>query len=154
VRDLSLWLRPTMLDDLGLLPALVWQLRRYTEQTGIHVAFEHRGLERRFQPAEVETAAYRIVQEALTNVARHAGVGEAVVRIWLDRGRLCVQIEDRGVGFRPEAMPAEGGSSGLSGMKERAELLGGQLVVEAAPGHGARVTAELPVHLPEEAPCH
>src|SRR5262249_42628543 len=64
VRDLSLRLRPTMLDDLGLLPAVLWHFERYTAQTGVRVAFEHSGLERRFHP-DVETAAYRIVQEAL-----------------------------------------------------------------------------------------
>src|SRR5207253_4700538 len=61
-----------MLDDLGLLPALRWHCERYTAQTGVRVSLEHAGLEQRF-PADVETAAYRIVQEALTNVARHAG---------------------------------------------------------------------------------
>src|SRR5262249_43631672 len=98
VRDLSLRLRPTMLDDLGLLAALLWHLERYSAQTGVRVAFEHRGLDRRF-PAELETAAYRIIQGAVTNVARHAGVVEVVVRVWSDRDTLCIRVEDQGCGF-------------------------------------------------------
>jgi PAS domain S-box-containing protein len=143
VRDLSLRLRPTMLDDLGLLPALLWHFERYTAQTGVRVSFEHGPLPERF-PAGVETAAYRIVQEALTNVARHAGVPEAVVRLWADPGVLGVQVEDRGRGFALRAVSAA--SAGLSGMRERARLLGGRLEVVSAPGAGTRVTTELPVH--------
>jgi len=121
---------------------LVWQLQRYVAQTGIRVDLEHSGLEgKRFPPA-VETAAYRIVQEALTNVARYAGVPTAAVRLWLDQDVLHVQVEDRGAGFNGPA-PA-GVSSGLSGMQERAVLLGGQLSVESQPGAGTRLTAELP----------
>jgi signal transduction histidine kinase len=82
VRYLSLDLRPPMLDDLGLLPALIWQMKRYTTQSQVAVDFRHAGLEgRRFHP-DLETAAFRIVQEALTNVARHAGVKHAAVRLW------------------------------------------------------------------------
>ncbi len=143
VRKLSLDLRPAMLDDLGLLPALVWLLQRYTAQTSVRVEFEHHGLEQRFPPA-TETAAYRIVQEALTNVARHAGVDQAAVRMWRDQGMLYVQVEDRGAGFVPEAVLAARLSSGLVGMRERAHGLGGRLLVEARPGGGTRLTAELP----------
>jgi signal transduction histidine kinase len=150
IRDLSLRLRPTMLDDLGLLAALLWHLERYTAQTGIHVVFEHRGLERRFHPREVETGAYRIIQEALTNVARHAKVSEATVRIWLDQSLLCLQVEDRGVGFDVKAVQQAEASSGLSGMEERAVLLSGHLVVESGPGAGTCVTAELPIQGMEE----
>ena len=73
VRKLSLDLRPAMLDDLGLLPALLWHFEHYTAQTQVRVNFKHSGLEKRRFGQEVETAAYRLVQEALTNVARHAG---------------------------------------------------------------------------------
>jgi PAS domain S-box-containing protein len=144
VRDLSLRLRPTMLDDLGLLPALLWHLERYTAQTKIHVSFEHRGLERRLHPPEVETAAYRIIQEALTNIARHAGVREARVRLWRDRDRLVLRIEDQGRGFDTPAVLSGDHSSGLSGMHERAVLLGGHLTVASRPGSGTLVHAELP----------
>jgi PAS domain S-box-containing protein len=144
VRDLSLRLRPTMLDDLGLLPALVWQFERYTAQTRVDVAFEQGPLPGRFPPP-VETAAYRIIQEALTNVARHAGVADVVVRLWADEETLGLQVEDRGAGFDPHGAGAAGTSGGLSGMHERVRLLGGRLEVESAPGAGTRVTAELPL---------
>ena len=98
VRGLSLDLRPAMLDDLGLVSALVWNLDRYTAQTRIKVRLEQNLPSERFASG-IETAAYRIVQEALTNVARHAGVGEATVRLWTTGGRLYVQVQDEGVGF-------------------------------------------------------
>lgn len=144
MRDLSLRLRPTMLDDLGLLPALLWHFERYTAQTRVRVHFEHDGLGRRL-PTEVETAAYRIVQEALTNVARHAGTEEVAVRALFDRDRLFIQVEDHGAGFDAGRALAAGTSSGLSGMMERAALLGGGLDVESAPGRGTCLTAELPL---------
>lgn len=144
VRNLALDLRPAMLDDLGLLPALLWLFERYAAQTRVQVTFEHRGLGRRFLP-EVETAAYRIVQEALTNVARHAQVRQVTVRAWIDPGNLCVQIIDQGRGFDAEAPVSAGVTSGVTGMRERAGLLGGHLTVESAPGKGTRVSAELPV---------
>jgi PAS domain S-box-containing protein len=145
VDDLSLDLRPTMLDDLGLLPALLWHFDRYTAQTNVRVTFQHVGLEgRRFEP-ELETAAYRIVQEALTNVARHAGVNEVVVRTWADQKTLGVQIEDQGPGFDPEAVLAAGDTTGLPGMRDRAVLLGGQLTVESVPATGTRLTTEFPL---------
>jgi PAS domain S-box-containing protein len=144
VQRLSLDLRPTMLDDLGLLPTLLWHFERYTARTGIRVNFEHTNLNRRFDPL-VETAAYRIVQEALTNVARHAGVSEAVVRAWVNGERLGVQVADGGAGFNANAALAAGGSTGLPGMRERATLLGGRWSVESAPGAGTRVAAEFPI---------
>jgi len=144
VSDLSLDLRPSMLDDLGLLDALLWSFGRYTARTRVRVAFQHTGLEGRRFPPEIETAAYRIVQEALTNVARHAGVAEVAVRTWADQDVLGIQIEDRGRGFETEAALA-GGTTGLAGMYERAALLGGYLAVESAPGAGTRLTAELPL---------
>src|SRR5882724_8775599 len=99
VRDLSLELRPAMLDDLGLLAALRWHFERYTSQVNIKVDFNQAGLERRrFQP-EIETAAYRIVQEALTNVARHAKVERAEVNIRADDSMLRIEVRDAGVGF-------------------------------------------------------
>jgi signal transduction histidine kinase len=145
VRQMSLDLRPGMLDDLGLLPALLWHFERYAAQTGVRVDFTHAGVEGlRFAP-EVETAAYRIVQEALTNVARHARVNEARVRVRADEAILSVEIEDRGGGFNPRDALEAGTSSGLAGMGERARLLGGGLTIESAPGAGTTVTANLPL---------
>jgi signal transduction histidine kinase len=145
VRQMSLDLRPGMLDDLGLLPALLWHFERYAAQTGVRLDFTHAGVEGlRFAP-EVETAAYRIVQEALTNVARHARVNEARVRVRADEAILSVEIEDRGGGFNPRDALEAGTSSGLAGMGERARLLGGGLTIESAPGAGTTVTANLPL---------
>ncbi len=144
VQELSLSLRPSMLDDLGLLPTLAWHFNRYTDQTGVRVNFHYFGQERRFAPA-VRTAAYRIVQEALTNVARHADVTEVYVQLWVDPDVLRVQIEDEGTGFDTKGGPAAGDTSGVSGMHERAVLLGGQLTIDSAPGDGTCVIAELPL---------
>ena len=144
VREMSLDLRPAMLDDLGLLPALLWHLERFTAQTHVRVTFKHTLPEQRFAP-EIETVAYRVVQEALTNVARHAGVNEASVWLWATQDMLGLQVKDRGTGFDPEAQLADGRGSGLSGMRERVALLGGQLTIESSPGAGACLTAELPL---------
>jgi signal transduction histidine kinase len=145
VRELSLDLRPAMLDDLGVLPALLWHFERFTELSRVRVVFRHSGLEeQRFSP-EVETAAYRIVQEALTNVARHAKVAEVAVRLWVDENTLDLRIEDRGAGFDPEATLSAAASSGLAGMRERAVLLGGRLTVTSTSGGGTQVMAELPL---------
>ena len=145
VRNLSLDLRPSMLDDLGLLHALLWHLDRYTHQTQVRVTFQHDGLEeRRFAPA-LETAAFRIAQQALTNVARHAGVREVRVRVWADQEVLQLQVQDDGRGFDPGAAQAAGASSGLYGMRERALLLGGRLIINSVPGAGTCVIAEFPL---------
>jgi signal transduction histidine kinase len=143
VRERSLDLRPAMLDDLGLVPALVWHFERYAAQTKIKVAFKHAGIEgRRFAPP-VETAVYRIVQESLTNVARHSGAAEVTVRVWVAGAALGVQVEDAGAGFDPQHA-ARGYTGGLSGMRERALSVGGDLTLDTSPGGGTRVICELP----------
>ncbi len=140
-RELSLDLRPATLDHLGLRAALHRLFRHYTSQTNIRVNFTHEGLDnRRFKP-ELETAAFRIVQEGLTNIARHAGSDEAGVSIYALPDRLTIEIEDHGVGFDPSDIFAVGQSSGLTGMRERALLLGGSFHVESRSGH-TRLTAE------------
>ncbi len=150
VRKLSLDLRPAMLDDLGLLPTLLWQIEHYTAQTHIKVNFKHSGLEKqRFAP-EVETAAYRVVQEALTNVARHANVHEATVRVWTDHDKLSIEVVDEGLGFDLDTVVACE-TSGLTGMRERATLAGGQLKLESTVGDGTRLLAELSVRRHKEA---
>jgi signal transduction histidine kinase len=85
------------------------------------------------------------VQEALTNVVRHSQAAEVAVRLWASNGFLSVQIEDQGIGFRVEDAIKGGTSSGLSGMRERAALLGGNFTIDSAPGRGAHLTAELPL---------
>jgi signal transduction histidine kinase len=142
VRDLSMDLRPPMLDETGLLPTLLWHFERYRAQTGIRVDFRSSAPVGRL-PLQVETAAYRIVQEALTNVARHAGVQEASVSLDAHPDCIVLRVEDRGVGFRPDTAWT-GASSGLTGMRDRARLAGGRFTVDSAPGGGTRLTAELP----------
>ncbi|MDB4967463.1 MAG: sensory box sensor histidine kinase [Myxococcales bacterium] len=150
VSKLSLDLRPAMLDDLGLLPALVWLFDRYTSQTSVQVQFAHSGIEGRRVSPIVETAAFRIVQEALTNVARHAEVKAVDVRVWRDGDRMTVQVADAGKGFDAPRALAAGQSTGLSGMRERAGALGGKMEIDSTDG-GTRLTAELP--LPAEPPA-
>jgi len=144
IRDLSLDLRPAMLDDFGLLPALLWLFDRYTVQTAVKVQFAHHGMHARL-PREIETAAFRIVQEGLTNAARYAQVDEVAVRLAGDDRELTVRVADEGAGFDSTEVSASRRGSGLAGMRERAELLGGRLHVASAPGAGTRLTAVLPL---------
>jgi PAS domain S-box-containing protein len=141
-RELSVSLRPPVLDDLGLLPALLAHLDRFGAQTGVRVQFTHAGIGRRFAP-QLETAVFRIVQEALTNVARHAGVSTA--RLWVrrDEAELCVIVEDEGRGIAATS-PARA-TTGLDGMSERAALVGGRLIIDVPEAGGTRVTAILPL---------
>jgi PAS domain S-box-containing protein len=150
VRSLSLNLRPAALDDRGLLPALLLQCNHYMAH-GLEVRVLHNGVSGRRFPSEVETTAYRVIQEGLTNVARHAGVAAATVRLWADEEILGVQVEDAGRGFSVQPLSATQ-SGGLSGMRERVALVGGEFVVESTPGSGTRVTAELPVRQPLPTP--
>lgn len=144
VRQRSLDLRPGLLDDLGLLAALEWYVARYTRQTGIKVNFIAATLELRLAP-EIELTAYRIVQEGLTNVARHAEVAEVRLRVWVADDRLMLQVEDQGRGMEVDAALAAGTSSGLVGMRERVSLLGGELTLNSEPGQGTLLLADLPL---------
>ncbi len=145
VREMSLQLRPPMLDDLGLLSTLRWHIDRYMAQTGIRVIFKHSGLDQRRFAADIEIAVYRMVQEGLTNVARYAETSEVVVRVWATDAILGVQIEDQGRGFDVVSALAKHSSIRLSGMRERMLLLGGNLRIQSAPGQGSRLTVELPL---------
>jgi len=143
VRQLSVDLRPTMLDDLGLLPTLSWYCEQFWMRTGVSITFQYTGPTRRFA-GPIESAAYRIVQEALTNVARHAQVSAAAVHLERDESTLTIRIEDQGAGFEPSTKLALH-SSGLLGMRERATLLGGLLTIDAQPGRGTRLRASIPL---------
>jgi signal transduction histidine kinase len=133
-----------MLDDLGLLPAILWLHDRYARQTGVQVDFRHAGIDKRFN-SDVETAAFRIVQEALTNVARHSGVKQAEVRIVSTDDKLTVSVSDKGAGFELKEVVERGDSSGLSGMYERVALLRGTLTIESIPGEGTSLEAMFPL---------
>jgi two-component system sensor histidine kinase UhpB len=141
LRNLSHNLRPSMLDELGLLPSLSAHCKQFSQLMGIAVDFAHERVPEDLSP-EISTAAYRIVQEALTNVARHAGVTRVTTRIWADGDRLHILVQDQGKGFDPASVA---GSSGLSGMRERAALLDGLLTIDSFPGRGTRIAAELPL---------
>jgi PAS domain S-box-containing protein len=146
VRQLSMDLRPAVLDSFGLLPALQWYAERYQQRTGIVVDLRQTGLDCRFPP-QIEIGAYRVVQEALTNVARHAQTATATVQLLAEDGTLMVVVQDSGQGFNPITTS---NSSGLGGMRERVELLGGGLEIEAAHGAGVVVRAELPFARPRD----
>ena len=115
----------------------------WAARTGVRAAFHGAGLGR--LPREVETAVYRVVQEALSNAAKHAGAAAVSVAVARPDGHVSVAVEDDGAGFDPAAAPR--GRLGLLGMRERVELVGGELEVESAPGAGTAVLARIP--LPE-----
>jgi signal transduction histidine kinase len=143
VREMSLNLRPSMLDDMGLIPTLLWHIDRYTKQTQIRVNFRYDEIPQRL-PLEIETAAYRIIQESLTNVARYAQVNEVFVGLVRQDNTLWVEVLDEGKGFDLSA-GLDGLGSGIGGMRERASLLGGYLVVESFLNQGTQIVAALPV---------
>jgi PAS domain S-box-containing protein len=148
LRDLSMDLRPPMLDEIGLVPTLQWHFERYTARTRVSVAFHETVNGHRF-PAAVEIAAFRIIQEALTNVARHADTQEVDVDVKSDRESLKLLIEDQGQGFNPRMAPS-GRSAGIIGMQERARLVGGTLTLESAIDAGTRISVVLPLQNREE----
>lgn len=148
MRSISHELRPTVLDDLGLVPALRFLGSRVSQRTGLDVRLEG-DLEERQAP-RVETALYRIVQEALTNVAKHAGATMAVVKVERSDEWLRCSVEDDGAGFEPARRAREGSSAGLGllGIRERLANLGGTLTLESSPGRGTRLEAALPLGHP------
>jgi signal transduction histidine kinase len=141
VRRLAVELRPKVLDDFGLVPALERLTETFAEQTGIVVRFES-GLGAERLPAEVETALYRIVQESLTNIVKHAHARTISIALTRKPGTVAVVVEDDGQGFDPAGV-REGGF-GLEGMRERVGLLDGRLQVESSEGAGTTLVAEVP----------
>jgi len=153
VHRLVLDLRPSVLDDLGLLSAIRWCAERHLEPAGIACRCELQEPDRRL-PAELETALFRVCQEAITNIARHAGAESVLIQVGERAGRLVVEIEDDGRGFVPSQAPgldADRPSFGLMGMRERVELLGGTLDIDSAPEQGTRVKVEIPLPAPARA---
>jgi signal transduction histidine kinase len=145
VRDLSHLLHPALLDDLGLPAAVEWYLRSFGRRHDIRAEVLHDRMEERLTP-EIETSAYRIVQEALTNIAKHARA--TACRVYLQRlpHTVLITIEDNGAGFDPGDVQRPGGAGGLGliGIRERASQLRGTVRLESAPGKGTRLTVELP----------
>lgn len=142
VRNLALGLRPSMLDDLGLEPALKWQAREFSRRSGIPVEFSTDGSLGSI-PEEIRTCIYRVVQESLTNCARHSRA--KTVRINLHGGiaELSLTVRDDGVGFDPDQTNSRG--LGLIGIQERVHELGGTVTVESQPGKGTVLNAAIPL---------
>lgn len=143
-RHLASELRPTVLDDVGLLAALERLALDTNERSLTSVKLATNGLDGARLPPEVETVVYRVVQEALTNVARHSGAKRANVAVMVAGGRLQALVKDDGAGFDLAAGPGRG-HLGLQGMAERAELAGGNLEVSSSPGSGTTVRLEVPL---------
>jgi two-component system NarL family sensor kinase len=147
VRELSRLLRPPVLDDLGLPAALSWLTRTLEQRTGLCATVTLEGLQQRLHP-DFETLVFRLVQEALTNVLRHAGVDRAEVGVSRIGTLLELRVSDAGKGFDPQAVLTGGESadgSGLRGMRDRLELFGGHLEILSSPGRGTLLTAEVPL---------
>jgi two-component system sensor histidine kinase UhpB len=145
LRRLSHELRPVVLDDLGLTPALQILAERVSKRSGMNVQVET-CMDGR-APPKVETALYRIIQEALTNVVRHARATNVRIELGRDeRGTLCCSIRDDGVGFDPAVVLARKEKTGLGliGMRERLNAVGGTLQIRSEPGWGAEVRVEVP----------
>jgi len=142
VRRLAVELRPKVLDDFGLVPALERLVETFAEATGISVAFESRLGDDRLSP-EVETTLYRIVQESLTNVAKHAGATRVSVLLVRRPRGVSALVEDDGHGFDPESATTAG--MGLVGIRERLALLEGRLTIESGRGAGTSLVAEVPL---------
>jgi signal transduction histidine kinase len=147
VRNLALDLRPSLLDELGLVPALKWYIKRQGERAGWETEYSAHIADSRLSP-EVEIACFRIVQEALTNIVRHAEATHVRVTLAQQRGYLILDIEDNGKGFNIEQAKnraRSGISIGLLGMEERARWVGGELTITSSPMTGTRFMARLPL---------
>jgi signal transduction histidine kinase len=145
VHNLALQLRPSVLDDLGLPAALERHVADCQRRYSLHIDLAVHGFTEERLPPEVETALYRIVQEGLTNVARHAQATTASVLVERRNGVVRAILEDDGRGFDPESAGQAERRLGLYGIRERAELLGGALTIESEPGHGASLFVEIPL---------
>ncbi|HWQ56708.1 MAG TPA: sensor histidine kinase [Bryobacteraceae bacterium] len=146
VRDISLLLRPSLLDDLGLVPALQWHLEDFTRRSGVACEFQEAELPQDL-PDAVKTCVYRVVQEALNNCEKHASASRVWVTLRVAGKRLVMEVRDDGRGFHILSgdMPRRREGIGLLGMRERAAGVGGQLVLESEPGQGTRVCLEIPL---------
>jgi len=136
-------LRPLVLDDLGLVPAMQWLVQNFTQRSGV-------ACELTVEPVDLEldepyaTATFRMLQESLTNVTRHARATHVDVCVARDHGRVLLTVRDNGIGFDP-ALPRKTGSFGLAGLRERAYLVEGELDIESSPGHGTTIEVRIPV---------
>lgn len=149
VRKLAVELRPATLDDLGLVAALEGYTESYGSRIAVRVAFGAQGFDDRDGrlPPQVELVLYRVVQEALTNAAKHAVADKVSVELWRRSDEVIARVEDDGQGFDVEdVMRLRERGLGLFGMQERLALVGGQLVIDSSPGAGTRVEARVPLN--------
>lgn len=147
IRNLALELRPSALDDLGLSKAIDWYAKDYLAKRGINAKIEVIGPKNKL-PSNIETVLFRITQEALTNVVKHADASQVTVRLQLNNSKARMQIEDNGKGFDVEAAltgAAGRQNLGLHGMLERATLLSGTLNIQSQPGQGTCLSVEIPL---------
>ena len=145
VRRVALDLRPTILDDLGLGAALEWRVDEFTQASGIQVTTQIEGLERRL-PRDIELVFYRVGQETLSNIARHAQAQHVNICLKRQNSTLSLEVVDDGIGFNPAALPAHRPRGlGLLGMRERMAMIDGALQIESGPGRGTRVWACAPL---------
>ncbi|HWB82840.1 MAG TPA: sensor histidine kinase [Bryobacteraceae bacterium] len=146
VRNISVLLRPTLLDDLGLVPALQFQLEDFLRRSGIACEFVEDGVADAL-PDAVKTCVYRAVQEALHNCEKHSGASKVRVAVRQIPGFLLVEVEDNGKGFElnKNRMPVRSTGLGLLGIRERTAIVRGTLVIDSAPGRGTRIAIRLPL---------
>jgi signal transduction histidine kinase len=140
IRNMALLLRPSMLDDLGLVPALRWQAREVSKRTGLKVRMTAEGVPDDL-PDEHKTCIFRVVQEALNNCARHAQAHTVRVQVQSKDETIFVSIQDDGIGFDAKLLRG----LGQVGMEERVAHVGGRFQIDSAPGRGTLLTAELPL---------
>ncbi|MFH1754580.1 MAG: sensor histidine kinase [Candidatus Latescibacterota bacterium] len=147
VHNLAQELRPSVLDEMGLVDALEKYVNEYRKRYPLEVDYVTRGFNQQRLPPIIATAVYRIVQEGLTNVVRHANAASVSILLEMVGDRTRIFIEDDGCGFEPEQIDGSGDSLGLFGIKERAELFGGKLIVESRPGAGTCLRVEIPIDM-------
>lgn len=140
-----------MLDDLGLVPTLRWYIENYGRRLKIQTHYEAIGFREKLN-AEIETALYRVIQEALTNIAKHAQADEVDIRLNRVDSAITVTVTDNGVGFDPQDilnMDIQKRGFGIMGMQERVSSLGGRIDIRSQPAVGTQIAIEIPLGIPE-----
>jgi two-component system sensor histidine kinase UhpB len=144
IRNLTTNLRPSMLDDFGLIPALKWYIDNFSKRTNIKVNLKTKGFEIRLS-SEIETTLYRILQEALTNVAKHAQADEVSILLSQENSFLSLSVRDNGIGFDAQKMTFTKDRLGLFSMKERVELLNGEFEIRSRANRGTKLSVKIPL---------
>lgn len=151
LRDIISDLRPSVLDDMGLVPAIKSQLNAFQKRSGLPAEMIVTGRRQRLAP-EIETIIFRITQEALTNIAKHAQADAVQLELSFQPDQLCLHVQDNGIGFDPETILLNGGPRhawGLIGMQERVSLAGGKCVIQSRPGAGTQIEVSIPLADPD-----